>query len=40
MTQESVEDAIRQGYEVHEEDENLLTYRRMVLFGTDIMNLD
>ena len=40
MTQESVEDAIHQGYEVHVEDENLLTYRRMVLFGTDIMNLD
>jgi hypothetical protein len=33
LTQESVDDAIRQGYTVRMEDPNLLTYRRMVLFA-------
>ena len=38
LTQESIDDAIRQGYTVKEEDPNLLTYRQMVLFGES--NLD
>ena len=38
LTQESVDDAIRQGYTVRKEDPNLLVYRRMVLFEEN--NLD
>ena len=33
VTREGVHDAILRGYSVHNEDVNLLTYRRMVLFG-------
>jgi hypothetical protein len=40
LTQQSVEDAIREGYAVKKEDPNLLIYRRMVLFGEDITSLD
>ena len=33
LSQEHVADAIREGYHSHDEEEHLLTYRRMVLFG-------
>ena len=33
VTREGVHDAILRGYSVRNEDENLLAYRRMVLFG-------